>query len=61
MPLPPIASTLRVNSSTVPRVPARAGNYAGRINRALEPLLQAAGGNERENNAVAECFPGQIL
>ena len=41
--------------------PARAGNDAGRINRALEPLLQAAGGNESQNNAAAERFPGQIL
>ena len=64
VPLPPIASsTPRVNSCTVPRVPipARAGNNAGRINRALEPLLQAAGGNESQNNAAAERFPGQIL
>ena len=61
MPLPPIASTPRVNSSTVPRVPARAGNHTGRINRALEPLLQAAGGNDNQNNAAEERFPGQIL
>ena len=40
---------------------SRAGNNAGRINRALEPLLQAAGGNESQNNAAAERFPGQIL
>ena len=58
--LPPIASMPRVNS-TVPRVPARVGNDAGRINHALEPLLQAAGGNESQHNAAAERFPGQIL
>ena len=60
VPLPPIASTPRVNP-TAPRVPARAGNEAGRINRVLEPLLQAAGGNESQNNAAAERFPGQFL
>ena len=60
VPLSPISSTPRVNP-TVPRVPARAGNAAGRINRVLEPLLQAAGGNESQNNAAAERFPGQIL
>ena len=60
MPLPPIASMPRVNS-TVPRVPARAGNDAGRINHVLEPLLQAAGGNESQHNAAAERCPGQIL
>ena len=60
MPLPPIASMPRVRT-TVPRVPARAGNDASRINHVLEPLLQAASGNESQNNAAAARFPGQIL
>ena len=61
VPLPTIPSTLMINSSTVPRAPARAGNDSSRINHVLEPLLQAARENESWNNAAAKLFPGQFL
>ena len=51
------------NRSSAPIVPTRSRgeNDSPRINRVLEPLLQAAGGNERPNDGAGESLPAGIL